>query len=125
MRFAWKLVSLAAGGLLAFLNAAQAGEAKWRVNLVLVGPDETTCGTQSVARFDVEIKGNVVRTFAPSGAPSELKLMDPLKPDGSGKVRALNARNRQVTLDIDAGDGPRTIRYSPPYSVCTWAWVPV
>jgi hypothetical protein len=130
MRFTGMLVSLAVSPL-AFVNAADAGDMKWRASRVLVGadansgPDERTCGPQMVRRFNVEIKGNVVRRRASSGAPIDLKLLDPLNPDGSGKVRALNSKNREVILTVDAGDGPRTIRYTAPYSVCTWAWVPV
>jgi hypothetical protein len=76
-------------------------------------------------KFTVEIKSDVVRRRATSGAPRDLTLLSPLNPDGSGKVLALNAKNRVATLDFDAGEGPRTIRYTPPYSMCTWAWVPV
>jgi hypothetical protein len=47
------------------------------------------------------------------------------RPTGQGKVKALNGKNREVTLDIDPGDGPRTIRITPPYSFCVWAWVSI
>ena len=78
-----------------------------------------------VSKFNVELRSDVLRMQAASGAPIDLKLLGTLKADGSGKVRALNAKNREVTLDFDPGQGPRTIRYTPPYSVCVWSLIPV
>jgi hypothetical protein len=67
----------------------------------------------------------VLRFLAAWGSPTDLKLLGPLNADGSGKIRALNHKNREVILDFDAGDGPRTIRYTPPYSVCVSSLIPV
>jgi hypothetical protein len=122
MRSSWLL---AAVGLATLTTTAQAGDAKWRATVVLLTQDERTCGNQQVARFDVAINGNIVRTYSPSGAATDFRLLTPLNADGSGKVKALNRKNREVTFDIDPGDGPRAIRYTPPYSGCVWAWVPV
>jgi hypothetical protein len=33
--------------------------------------------------------------------------------------------NREVTLDFAAGEGLRTIRYTPACSVCVWSLIPV
>ena len=119
------LVPMAAISLAAFGNAAEAGPGKWRVTRVLIGDDERTCGPQHVQRFNVEIKDGVVRRWSSSGAARDLKLLAPLNGDGSGKVIALNSKNQEVALDIDPGTGPRTIRYTRPYSVCSYAWIPV
>jgi hypothetical protein len=122
MRISW---IMAAVGLAMFATGAQAADTKWRATLVLVTPDERTCGNQHVVKFDVSIDGNIVRYYSPSGAAHDFRLLAPLNADGSGKVKALNSKNREVTLDIDAGDGPRTIRITPPYHFCVWAWVPI
>jgi hypothetical protein len=116
---------MAAVGLAAFATGAQAGETRWRATLVLVTPDERTCGNQQVNKFDVAIDGRTIRTFSPSGAATEFRLLAPLNADGSGKVKALNHKNREVTFDVDPGDGPRTIRITPAYHFCVWAWVPI
>jgi hypothetical protein len=107
--------------------AAQAAETKWRAKLVLVTEDERTCGTQHSRQFDVAIEGDVIRRWVTSGSGStyDYRLLAPLKADGSGKVMALNDKKQKIMLDIDPGNGPRTIRISPVYGVCTWAWVPV
>jgi hypothetical protein len=125
MRATWMLVPMAVVSLSALPTVAQVGQQTWRATLVLVGPDELSCGAQEHYTFNVAIKGDVISTWGWHHSPYEMKLLSPLNPDGSGKVQALNHKNRVVTLDFDAGDGPRTIRYSPPYSICTWSWVPI
>ncbi|MBV8406547.1 MAG: hypothetical protein JOY64_02885, partial [Alphaproteobacteria bacterium] len=60
-----------------------------------------------------------------SGAATEFKLLTPLNADGSGKVKAMSPKNREVTFDIDPGNGPRTIRMTPANHFCVWAWVPI
>jgi hypothetical protein len=122
MRMSW---IMAAVGLATLATGAQAEETRWRASLVLVTPDERTCGNQQSVKFDVAIDGQTVRTFSPSGAATDLKLLAPLNADGSGKVKALDRKNREVTLDIDPGNGPRTIRYTAPNHFCVWAWVPI
>jgi hypothetical protein len=77
-----------------------------------------------VDKFSVELRGDVLR-FQAAGSSNDLKLLGPLNADGSGKVHALNRKNREVILDFAAGEGPRTIRYTPPYSVCVWSLIPV
>jgi hypothetical protein len=122
MRTSWVMAAI---GLATLTTGAQAEETRWRATRVLVTPDERTCGNQQVVKFDVAIDGQTVRTFSPSGAATDFRLLTPLKADGSGKVKALDQKNREVTLDIDPGDGPRTIRYTAPYHFCVWAWVPI
>ena len=116
---------LAAVGLAALTNATQANADKWQASAVLVTEDERTCGMQHASKFYVDIDGDIVRHSASSGSTYDLRLLAPLNADGSGRVKALDHKNRVVTLDIDPGNGPRTIRYTPAYSVCTWAWVPI
>ena len=126
MRMSWMLAAVGLAALTnAATNAAWANPDKWRASLVLVTEDERTCGAQHASKFYVDIEGNIVRRSASSGSTYDLRLLAPLNADGSGRVKALDHKNRVVTLDIDPGNGPRTIRYTPPYSVCTWAWVPL
>jgi len=123
MRWAGTLAVLV---LMALPALAQPGiqPAKWQVVSVLEGGSSHTCGDTMVSKFYVEFRSDVLRFKSSSGTPTDLKLLGALNADGSGKVRALNPKNREVTLDFDAGQGPRTIRYSPPYSVCVWSLIP-
>ena len=78
--------------------------------------------------FTIQLSDDRLRRYASSGAPVDFKLLEPLNADGSGKVRALNSKNRVVLLEFEPGNGPRPIRYSPRhgrYDMCTWTWVPV
>ena len=70
------------------------------------------------------LDGDGLRTPASSGAPREYKLTQALNPDGSGRVTALNSKNRPVTFEFEAGSGPRTIRYSPASSPYVYSWIP-
>jgi hypothetical protein len=97
----------------------------WRVVSVLEGGSSPNCGDTMVEKFYVQLRGDVFRTGARSSSPTDFKLLATLNADGSGKVRALNRKNREVTLDFAAGEGPRTIRFTPPYSVCVWSLIPI
>lgn len=123
MTATWKALP-AAMLALAWIGPADAGVMKWRVVNVLEGGSSPVCPDVRAYRHRVELDGDVLRTRATSGAPREYKLTQPLNADGSGKVIALNDKNRPVTLDFEAGSGPRTIRYSPAWSPCVYSWIP-
>jgi hypothetical protein len=128
MRATLIIVMLAAAAVSAFTAPAQAAPVKWRVFPVLLMGDNKGpgCGYTGVDKFDLEIDGDMVRTTAWSSTAYEMRLLKPLNPDGSGKVPAWSIhRNRPVTLDFDAGTGPRIIRYMGPYSICVWEWRPI
>jgi hypothetical protein len=125
MRATWMFMAMAAVAFPALADSDKAPPTTWQVVSVLEGGSSHTCGDTMVDRFYVELRGDVLRTFAKSSSPNDLKLLGPLNADGSGKVRALNRKNREVTLDFAAGEGPRTIRFTPAYSVCVWSLIPV
>jgi hypothetical protein len=55
-----------------------------------------------------------------------MRLLEPLNPDGSGKVMAYSiTNNRNVTLVFAPGHGPREMLYIPPYSICQWRFLPL
>jgi hypothetical protein len=109
-------------------GAVEAKPIKWRASWELIGTDDKNCGPQASRTFTLQLSDDKLRRYAASGAPRDLKLLEPLNADGSGKVRALTPNNREVVLEFEPGDGPRLIRYSPRhgrYDMCTWTWVPV
>jgi hypothetical protein len=122
-----KLIAFAAASAALLAGAAEAEQSKWRASLILITEDERTCGPQHVLKFDVEIKDNIIRSYAPSGsgATFDFRLLAPLNADGSGKVKALDVKNREFMLDIDPGDGPRMIRFRLLTGVCTYGWRPI
>jgi len=124
MRATWMFAVMAAVTFPALAEPDKVPPTTWQVMSVLEGASSHTCGDTMVSKFNVELRGDVLR-FQASGSPTDLKLLGPLNADGSGKIRALNRKNREVALDFAAGEGPRTIRYTPPYSVCVWSLVPV
>jgi hypothetical protein len=119
----WKALPVVALAL-AWVGPAGAEVTKWRVMNILEGGSSSVCPDVKAYKHRVEFDGGVVRTRASSGAPREFKLTQPLNADGSGRVTALNDKNRPVTLEFEAGSGPRTIRYSPAYSPCVYSWIP-
>ena len=124
MRATWMFAAMAAVAFPALAESDKAPPTTWQVTSVLEGGSLHTCGDTMADKFSVELRGDVLR-FQAAGSPNDLKLLGPLNADGSGKVRALNRKNREVILDFAAGEGPRTIRYTPPYSVCVWSLIPV
>ena len=124
MRATWMFAAMAAVAFPALAESDKVPTTTWRVMSMLEGGGSHTCGDTMVDKFSVELRGNVLR-FQAAGSPTDLKLLDTLNADGSGKIRALNRKNREVTLDFAAGEGPRTIRFTPAYSVCVWSLVPV
>jgi hypothetical protein len=102
---------------------------KWRAYWKLVGTDDKNCGAQFSIKETLEfVEGPmlVMRIIpATTGVRRDLRLIDALNADGSGKVRALTDRNRVATLEFAAGNGPRVIRYTAPYSICSYTWTPI
>jgi hypothetical protein len=123
MTVIWKALPMAVVAL-AWIGPAGAETTKWRVVNVLEGGSSPVCPDVRAYKHRVEFDGDVLRTRATSGAPREYKLTQPLNADGSGRVTALNDKNRPVTLEFEPGSGPRTIRYSPAWSPCVYSWIP-
>jgi hypothetical protein len=124
MSATWMFAAMAAVAFPALAESDKVPPTRWQVMSMLEGGSSHTCGDTMVDKFSVELRGDVLR-FQAAGSPNDLKLLGALNADGSGKVRALNRKNREVTLEFTAGEGPRTIRYTPPYSVCVWSLIPV
>jgi len=125
IRFAFvALMSLCAGSA-AFAQSATQWRAEWRLD----GTDDRNCGPQSVTKQTIQLIGDdgiIIRAIpAMSGARHNWRLLDPLKDDGSGLVRALTDRNRVAQFEFAPGHGPRAIRYTAPYSICRWTVTPI
>jgi hypothetical protein len=102
---------------------------RWRADWQLVGTDDKNCGAQHTTKEELELVDGPTVTLriipATSGVRRDLRLMDPLNADGSGKVRALTDRGRVGTLEFAAGTGPRMVRFNAPYSICSYIWTPI
>jgi hypothetical protein len=96
----------------------------------LVGIDDKYRGSQFSIKETLEFAEGpmlVMRIIpATTGVRHDLRLLDALNADGSGRVRALTDRSGVATFEFAAGGGlPRVIRYAAPYSICSRTWTPI
>jgi hypothetical protein len=125
MRIACLFASLLAVGISVCGSAASAHPDPWQACARLVKADEKNCGTQTGAKAEIETIDQSVKFRIGGGRTDEYLMRGTLNPNGSGKVPAISPRNRPVTLDVAPGQGPRTIFFSPPFSICTRTWNPI
>ena len=121
-------VGLGSQGARAQLSPVSSNQNRWAISWELVATDDKNCGPQHTMKREIEIVEGAaakIRTSNDTGKWYDWMLLDALKPDGSGKVRARNERGRVATFEVEPGIGPPQVRFTAPYSICVWKAVPI